>query len=110
MLCVKKAEEGYYLTFDDFSLKVVSIEKDNADYLREKLWDHENHRMYGFERYLNQKCVNCGGKGIAYLDFVSDYFIKCESCPKRIPYDQMTMQDAIDEWNYMNSGDLLTTE
>ncbi len=103
LLCIEKADEGYTLTFDDFSIKVVPIEEDDTDNLSEKLWDHENHRMYGFERYLKQKCAYCGGKGIAYLDFVSDYFVKCEKCSKGI-CSQMNMQDAVDEWNYINTN------
>ncbi len=102
LVCVKKLDDGYFLAFDDFSIKVVPIEEDDTDNLREKLWDHESHRMYGFERYLNQKCT-CGGQGIAYADHVHDFCIECENCHKHIPCDQMNIQDAIDEWNYINT-------
>ncbi len=104
LLHFEKSQNGYILTFDDFSVNLVQVDGDSTDCYRQKLWNHENHRMYGFERHLNQKCTNCGGKGVAYLDHVGDYFVKCESCSNGIRWDQMNMQDAIDEWNYVNTN------
>ena len=98
LLDVKKINNYFLLTFDDFQLKVIphELKEDDFPYLNNK-----NHWSYnyvlGAERHLTSKCT-CGGEGELLLDFVSDYVVRCKNC-KKSTWAEMVAEDAIKEWN-----------
>ena len=95
---VKKVDNHYLLTFDDFEYKVIphELKDDNFPSLHRK-----NHWAYnyvlGAERHIKRKC-ECGGTGELLLDFVSDYVVRCKNC-KKSTWAEMVAADAIAEWN-----------
>ena len=94
---VKKDNGFYVLTFTDFALKVISHNNpDDIEGLRkQKHWSYNF--VYGLDRLLTRKC-DCGGTGEVFLDFVSDYVVRCNKC-KKSTYAEMMVVNAIDNWN-----------
>ena len=94
---VKEENNCYILTFSDFKLKVIP--HDNPDDIeglhKQNHWSYNF--VYGLDRLLTRKC-DCGGTGEVFLDFVSDYVVRCNKC-KKSTYAEMMVVNAIDNWN-----------
>lgn len=99
LLDVQHVNNCYFLTFDDFQMKLVpyKLHDDNfpPSLRNENHWSY-NH-VLGAERYLTAKC-HCGGAGELLLDFVSDFVVRCKKC-KNSTYAEMIAENAIKEWN-----------
>lgn len=90
---VTKTENGFLLHFTDFELKLIPHENDIGD------WGASPRpycRVFGTERLI--KPCTCGGRGLLYLDFASDYLVRCEKCHRGTAAD-MCADDVINEWN-----------
>ena len=88
----------YLLQFDDFALRVVILP--TKQYINH-LERHRNLMYYpviGCEHLLKYRC-DCGGEPEIIEDFVNDYEIRCKKCKRSIGAG-MTVQDAIDNWNW----------
>lgn len=94
LLEVSETDGIYTLAFEDFAMRIVP-HKTNEEIRRQRTAKYS--RLCGVERLLKKPCI-CGGEGELFLDFVSDYFVRCAKC-KRATWAQMTAQSAIDEWN-----------
>ncbi|MBR5519359.1 MAG: hypothetical protein IKU55_01445 [Clostridia bacterium] len=98
ILSVTKQDSIYLVRFDHFTLKLIPHADDEPI---ERLYK-QTHRSYnyvlGCERHLKAKCPLCGGNGEIFLDFVSDYVIRCKKC-KHSTYASMNLADAIADWN-----------
>lgn len=83
--------------FEDFDFRFVV--HDSEFEFPSHLRDHFSYYLTrGCERHLKRRCPMCGGEGEVLLDFVADYMVRCRSC-KRATWAQISVQDAIDEWN-----------
>jgi hypothetical protein len=98
ILSVTENDGKYVIQFDDFSLKLIPCATDDEVV---GLWNKDT-RSYnyvlGCDRHLKRSCPHCGGEGEILIDFVSDYMVRCKNC-KKSTYAQMTLSEAIDEWN-----------
>lgn len=94
LLEVAEENGAFSLVFDDFTMKIFPHK--TGDEIHGIMTRNYLH-VYGCERLLKKPCA-CGGVGELFLDFVSDYFVRCANC-KKATWAQMIAQDAIDAWN-----------
>jgi hypothetical protein len=94
LVSVTEVEGGRLLGFDDFELRLFPhLSVDEFPCTR----PHSYGRMYGAERLITRKCT-CGGNGELFIDFVSDYLVRCNKCHLSTFANQCAC-DAIEEWN-----------
>lgn len=91
---VKDNKDGYVVVFDDFSMNVIP--HSSVDEIKGLSHWHYLH-SFGCERLITRTC-KCGGTGELFLDFVSDYFVRCNKC-NISTWSEMNAINAIDAWN-----------
>lgn len=98
LLSVTEQNKIYLLEFDDFTLKLIPHPpNENIQYIHIDNHGVFNH-VFGCDRHLHNKCPHCGSDGEILLDITNDFLVRCKNCSKST-YSQMTLADAIDEWN-----------
>lgn len=90
---VIQEEKRFRLIFDDFEMFLVPEESD-------RFWYEENAEdvpISAFNRHIKRKCA-CGGQGELMIDFVSDFYIRCNKCHKST-WATYEVKSVIDDWN-----------
>ena len=95
--CVEERKNEFEVYFDDFSVKVYRYTRDNAQTIA-GLGYYIGEQKAGAGNHLLKKCVECGGKGELYLDWVGDFFVRCSSCHSSTN-SFMWVKGSIDAWN-----------
>lgn len=94
ILSVEEFGNGALITFDDFAWKLCSYKENGS--LFHGLSGGGDHAV-PVGGHLLRSCA-CGGNPEIYLDRVTDFFIRCESC-HRATYADMYFRNAMNEWN-----------
>lgn len=97
VVSVEQNDKGYAIQFEGFSIQVIHHEPGEYFHLKYIPSHHSYCRVLCTDRLLTRKC-SCGGSGELFLDFVSDYGVRCQKCHKST-YANQQAYDAIDEWN-----------
>lgn len=86
---------GYQLKFNSFSMNAI-FHKENSELITSGVGRGSSILAIG-QHMLSRKC-KCGGNGEPCIDYVSDYFVRCESCHTST-YAYTQFREAIDKWN-----------
>ena len=92
---VEKTETGFKLYFNGFSLNII-LHNESDPSLTSGLGDGCIPLAVG-HHLLTRRC-ECGGKGEPFIDFVQDYFVRCENCHVST-CASMEFREAVKDWN-----------
>ena len=95
---VNREDMSWTVRFDHFSLKLCGYTEHTAKAInRYHDFTHNRIPLAVGKHLLNRKCA-CGGEGEIFMDFVSDYQVRCKNCHAST-WAGMCLIDAIDDWN-----------
>lgn len=86
---------GYQLNFNCFSMKAI-FHDENSELITSGIGRGSSILAIG-HHLLTKKC-KCGGNGEPCIDFVSDFFVRCERCHSST-YAYTQLKEAVDKWN-----------
>ena len=103
---VDKIENGWVVTFDHFRLHLYGYHESNARDIDQYSNATNRHIPLSVGTHLLKRKCTCGREGEIYLDFVGDYFVRCNNCHAST-WSEMCLIYAVDEWN---NSDLIPIE
>lgn len=95
---VNREDHCRTVIFDHFSLKLYGYNEDTGAAInRYNNSTHDHIPLAVGSHLLNRRCT-CGGEGEIFLDFVSDYLVRCKTCHAST-WASMCLINAIEAWN-----------
>lgn len=96
------------ITFDHFALKLYGYKEDTARIVERYTNATSDYTPLTVGAHLLKRKCTCGGEGEIFLDFVSDYLVRCKNCHAST-WAGMCLIDALEDWNSGNTPIQLDT-